>query len=80
MNKDQILQEISNIGRKVFNDNSLVMTETTSAKDVQDWDSMTNLFFIDSIETFFSVKFSLDEIMRAQKVGDLCQMIYDKKK
>jgi acyl carrier protein len=80
MNKDQILQEINNIGRTVFSDHTLVMNEATSAKDVQNWDSMTNLFFIDSIETSFSVKFSLDEILKAQNVGELCQMIYDKKK
>ena len=79
MNKDEVLQRIIDISKVIFNDEQLVLDANSSAKDVKDWDSMTNLFLIDAIEEQFSVKFSLDEIMNARNLGDLCQYILNKK-
>jgi acyl carrier protein len=75
MEREQVLVEVSGICREVFGDPGLQVNADTAAKDVANWDSMTNLFLIDSLEQKFKFKFSLDEIMNAQNVGELCDII-----
>jgi len=79
MEKEQVLADTTEICRKVFNDQGLDITEASNAGSIAEWDSMTNLFLIDSLEKHFDIKFSLDEIMNAQNVGDLCNIILSKK-
>jgi acyl carrier protein len=78
MNRAQLLEEVSAICREVFHDEKLIISEKTSADDVEGWDSVTNLFLIDQLESRFQFKFSLDEILEAQNIGDLCNCIETK--
>jgi acyl carrier protein len=75
MNKDQVLVEVNTIFREVFNDPQLQIDLSTSAKDVANWDSMNNLFLIDALEQRFKFKYTLDEMMNAQNVGELIDII-----
>jgi acyl carrier protein len=75
MNTAQIFNEVSDICKKVFNNNYLIITHDSSADSIESWDSITNLFLIDAIEEKFNFKFTLDEIMNAQNIGDICTII-----
>ena len=75
MNKDQVLVEVNTIFREVFNDPQLQIDLSTAAKDVANWDSMNNLFLIDALEQRFKFKYTLDEMMNAQNVGELIDII-----
>lgn len=75
MLSDQAFNKVNDICSQVFSQPDLRITAATSAKDVQNWDSMSNLFLIDALEREFGLKFKLDEIMDAQNVGDLCEII-----
>ena len=73
-----VLRTINKICIDTFNNSSIIISESTSAKDIAEWDSMTNLFLIDAIEKEFNVKFSLDEILNAQCIGDICKIISER--
>lgn len=75
MNQDQVMAELDRICKDVFNDPQLQIDPGTAAKDVANWDSMSNLFLIDAIEQRFKFKYTLDEIMNAQNIGDLCNIV-----
>ncbi|HEV3325048.1 MAG TPA: acyl carrier protein [Puia sp.] len=75
MGPNEVLSDVSKICREVFNDQQLEISPNTRAKDVAGWDSMTNLFLIDAIEQRFKFKFTLDEIMNAGNVGELCGIV-----
>ncbi len=75
MNKDYVIAEVRNICREVFENPTLEISETSSAKTIENWDSMTNLILIDKIEKKFNINFSLDEIMEAENIGDLIKVI-----
>ena len=49
-----------------------------SAKDVEEWDSLTNISLIAEIEKYFSIKLKLREILKLKNVGDLCDCIEKK--
>jgi acyl carrier protein len=75
MTSEQIFDEVAEICKQTFGDPNLNITPETSAKDVENWDSMTNLILIDSLEKRFEITFSLDDIMNAANIGDLVKVI-----
>jgi acyl carrier protein len=75
MDKAKVLEEINQVCQKVFRDTTLRVSESTAAKDVDNWDSISNLFLIDELEKTFNIKFELDDILNAQNIGDLADVI-----
>jgi acyl carrier protein len=78
-----LLSELQNIFRQVFDDDDLVITESTSAADLDAWDSMAHINLIIAIEKHFGLRFSAAEIAglggQGQNVGNLTQLIEAKK-
>ena len=74
-----ILQTIETILRDIFDDETLQITESTSANDIDDWDSLAQIRIASEVEAAFSVKFSFAELQRMQNVGDMVRLIEEKK-
>lgn len=78
----QLQSELQTVFRQVFDDDSLVVTEATSAADIDEWDSMAHINLIIAIEKQFDVEFSAAEIgalgRRGQTVGNLMQLLQSK--
>jgi len=76
---DRIRAELQGVFRRVFDDDELVITDTTTATDVDGWDSMAHINLIIAIEKHFGLKFTAAEIatMRGavQNVGNLCRLV-----
>lgn len=70
MEKDKIFNQVVEICRDVFDDESLVLTEDSTAVDVERWDSLTHLSLVNELEQTFKVAFTLDE-MSGRTLGDL---------
>ena len=75
MDKIQILSEIQSIMRDVLDDVSIVIDETTTANDVEGWDSLTHIQLIVAIEKHFKIKFSSKEILSWKNVGEMLEVI-----
>ena len=70
MEKRKIFEQVVEICRDVFDDDSLVLTEESTASDVERWDSLTHLSLVNELEQTFKVAFTLDE-MSGRTLGDL---------
>ena len=75
MNNEDILKTLDQVFRKVLKRDDITLTETTTANDVEGWDSLTNMLLISEIEKTFQLHFSFREIVRLKNVGDLCAAI-----
>jgi acyl carrier protein len=75
MDRNEILQELNTIVRKVFENPSIIVTETTTANDIDEWDSLNHATLISAIEKHFSIKFKLTELMGFKNVGKICDSI-----
>lgn len=73
-----MLKQIQLVFRNVFQDNGIVITEKTSAKDIKMWDSLTHLELISAIEETFQIQFSFAEVMKFNTVGDMMSAIEKK--
>lgn len=76
----EVREQVYEIFREVFENDSLAISDTTSAKDIRDWDSLANINLVVAMEKQFGVKFAIQEIMPLQNVGDMIQLIEKKKK
>jgi acyl carrier protein len=74
----QNLEGLTEIFRDVFNDESLVISPETSARDIPAWDSVMHVSLIVNVEKAFGVRFSSSEIAKLQNVGDLAVLIDSK--
>ena len=73
-----ILDQVQVIFRDIFDDESLVITSETSAKDIEDWDSLTHIQLVTKIEKHFKIRFTLSEITKLKQVSDLILLIQSK--
>lgn len=75
MSREEILKKITDICRDVFEDETLVIDDDTTAADVDGWDSLTHLSLINEIENEFNIKFTLGEITGSKNMGELIDAI-----
>jgi len=78
MNTNDIIIKLNEIFKIIFKDNSIKINETTSAADIEQWDSLTHPILIDAIEKEFKIKFKLKELIAMQNVGNLVKIIKEK--
>ena len=71
MNRIQILKEINNIFIDIIEDKGVVISESTTAEDVDEWDSLTHIQVVIEIEKKFKKKFTSAEILSWKSVGDM---------
>ena len=75
-----MIKKLLPIFQNVFDDDSLVLYESTNASDIDGWDSLAQIRLIVAIEKLFKVRFSAAEIVKLQNVGDMIKLILKKKK
>ena len=80
METEEILRELDTIFRDILKNENIALTPATTAKDVEGWDSLTNMRLITAIEKHYNIRFGLREIPKFKHVGDLCASIQAKKK
>lgn len=76
MDNETILKEVNEIFIDVLDNPAIVLTGQTTAKDVEDWDSLNHIQLIVAIEKKFKVKFTTNEIRSWKNVGDMCNALY----
>jgi len=78
MERDEIIEKLTPIFRTVFSEPDLEVTETLSAANVANWDSLTNMTMIVMVEEAFGIQFRLRDIKNMKNVGDMIDIILSK--
>jgi acyl carrier protein len=78
MESNAIYQQLTGVFAEVFDDDAIVLTPTTTAEDVDGWDSLNHIRLIVSVEKAFQIKFSTPEIAKLKNVGGLVALIASK--
>ena len=74
-----VTDQLTEIFRKVFHDEEIVVTPELTAAEVAGWDSLSHMLMITEVEQAFSIKFSLREINKLRNVGALVSLVENKK-
>lgn len=70
-----VLTELNGVFREVFEDETLNVTRSTTAMDIDVWDSIAHMILISVVEQKFGIKFALGELPTLQNVGDMVDII-----
>jgi acyl carrier protein len=75
MERNEILARVQEVFRDVLDDEDIVLTDETTADDIDDWDSLSHIQLVVAVEKAFNVKFSSKEILSWKNVGALIDSI-----
>ena len=73
-----VFDKLIPIFRNVFDDDELIIVETTKAEDIDEWDSLAHIRLVLTIEKVFELRFTTEEISNLANVGDMAKLIMKK--
>ena len=68
-------QQLEEVFHNVFNDDEIVLTDETTAKDIPGWDSIAHINLMFSIEDAFGVQFEGNQLAEFKNVGELKEFL-----
>jgi acyl carrier protein len=74
----QTMDRLTAIFRRVFDDDSVMLTGSTTADDIDGWDSLSHMNLILAIEEEFQLEFTQREAVDFKNVGELAASIKKK--
>lgn len=78
MEKNEILNQITYVLREVLNNDSLILSETSVAADVEEWDSLSHVLIVVALEKHFGIRFTSREIQGWNNIGEMIISIQEK--
>lgn len=72
------LQTLTEVFRQVFEDPTIQLTPSTTADQVEGWDSMSHVNLIMAVENRFDIRFKPKEVVSFKNVGDLARCVESK--
>jgi acyl carrier protein len=70
-----VLAEVNRVFRTVLDDDAVQLSYETTAKDVENWDSLNHIELVVAIEKHFNIKFNFAELQKFKNVGQMCDNI-----
>ncbi|MBQ9313256.1 MAG: acyl carrier protein [Bacteroidales bacterium] len=78
MERQEILKQVNEVFMDVLDNEDIVLSDTTTADDVEEWDSLTHVQLIVEVEKHFKIKFTSQEILTWKNVGEMITSIENK--
>ena len=80
MTREEIYKQLDEVFQDVFDDESIHVSDSTTADDIEDWDSLEHIGLIVAIERKFNIKFNMGEITSLKNVGEMVDIIMERVK
>ena len=68
---------MQNVFRDVFDDESIVLHDETTANDIEDWDSFEHINLVVSVQDEFSFKIPMGKVVTMKNVGEMVDLIME---
>lgn len=75
MQREEIINQVQDIFRDVLDEEEIILADTTTADEVEGWDSLSHIQLVVGIEKRFNIKFTSKEILSWKNVGELIDCI-----
>lgn len=75
MNEEQIMAQLTDLFRELFDDDAIVLRPDTTADDIDGWDSFTHLNMIIAVDGRFGIRIHPKEVESMANIGDLARII-----
>jgi acyl carrier protein len=79
MNENEVWQQLTAVYREVFDDDDIAIRPETTAADIDEWDSLTNIQLLVAVERAFNgLKFNTGEVANLENVGEMAAIIVNR--
>lgn len=79
MKREDVFSKLNEIFEDVLDlDENPELTDSTSANDIEEWDSLSHIQIIVAVEKAFKTKFTSAEILKWKNVGEMVDTIMAK--
>lgn len=75
MTREQLIQDLQEIFCDVFELDTITIDANTSALDIEEWDSLTHIQLVVSVEKKYKIRFNSAEIQTWENVGKMVDSI-----
>jgi acyl carrier protein len=78
LDREQVISRLVELMEDAFDEDDIAYSDELTADDIEEWDSLSNVRFIVSVEQAFGVRFTVGEIEGFANVGELVDKIVEK--
>lgn len=80
MTREEVFERLNEVFRDVFDDETIKVKDTTTADDIEDWDSLEHINLVVTVEKCFGIKFTMGEVTGMKNVGAMADIILERTK
>lgn len=78
MTREEVYEKLNRVFQEVFDDESIIVKETTVSADIEEWDSLEHINLIVAVEKCFGIKFNIGEVTTMKNVGVMVDIILER--
>ena len=75
MEEHEILSQVVEIFKEELDNEEIELTMESTAKEVEDWDSLSHIHLMVAIEKHFKIRFTSTEISSFKNVGEMVETV-----
>lgn len=75
MSREEVFQKLNEVFRDVFDYKDITVTDTTTADDIEDWDSLEHINLLAAVEQEFGIKFNMGQVVSMKNVGEMADIV-----
>lgn len=80
MERDKVMPRLTEVFRDIFDDSKLVINDSTTSNDIDEWDSIEHINLVGAVEQEFSMRFKMKEVSGMKNVGEMIDIICERGK
>ncbi|MCM1251763.1 MAG: acyl carrier protein [Clostridium sp.] len=78
MTREKVYENLNEVFRYIFDDESITVRDETTADDIEDWDSFEHINLVIAVEKKFGIKFTVGEANEMKNVGEMVDIILER--
>lgn len=77
-NEDEIRTRLTQVFHEVFDDDTIVIKDETTADDIDEWDSLSHISLVLATEKEFGVRLKAAEVGNLADVGAMIRLLVER--
>ena len=78
MSREEVFKKLNEVFRDVFDDEEIIVTDATTADDIEEWDSLEHINLLAAVEQEFGMKFNMGQVVSMKNVGEMVDIILER--
>ena len=79
MERNEIINDLNEIFEDIIDEGPVSLSNSSTADDIDGWDSLTNIQLVVEIESHYNIRFTSEEITVWKNVGEMIDCIIERK-